>query len=55
MRYRKKYWMIGMDPQQLPPAGWCPVCKQEIWEDGENLCPRCKKLEEENEQCDEQY
>lgn len=31
------------DPQQAAPAGWCPVCGAEIWEDGQELCGRCRR------------
>lgn len=36
------------DPQQRRPAGWCPVCGQEIYADGKNLCPRCEEMEEQH-------
>lgn len=50
------YQMIGVnpsfdflyDPEQARPAGWCPVCGREIFADGENLCRRCKEMEEQN-------
>ena len=29
------------DPQQARPAGWCPVCHMEIWEEGQPLCRAC--------------
>lgn len=32
-----------MDPQQRPPAGWCPACGSEIWEEGKGLCVRCER------------
>lgn len=37
---------ILYDPQQQRPAGWCPVCGREIYAEGENLCTRCKEMEE---------
>lgn len=36
------------DPQMRYPAGWCPVCKREIYEYGQNLCTRCRELETED-------
>ena len=33
------------DPQQRPPAGWCPACGREIYAYGENLCTRCREWE----------
>lgn len=48
MRYRTTYWGVGIDLQQEPPAGWCPVCGREIYADGENLCRRCKEMEEQD-------
>ena len=49
-----RYQMIGIDPdcdflydpQQQRPAGWCPVCGREIYAEGENLCTKCKEMEE---------
>ena len=38
------------DPQQRRPAGWCPICKLEIYAAGENLCRKCKEMEEQNEE-----
>ena len=32
-----------LDPQQATPAGWCPVCGTKIWEDGQELCRRCRR------------
>lgn len=32
-----------LDPQQRPPAGWCPLCGSEIWAEGKNLCTRCER------------
>lgn len=32
-----------LDPQQRPPAGWCPQCGAEIWEGGKELCARCER------------
>lgn len=29
------------DPQQSRPAGWCPVCRREIYADGRELCGSC--------------
>lgn len=43
-----RYYGYMMDPQQMPPAGWCPVCGAEIYAEGENLCTRCKKKEEDD-------
>lgn len=31
------------DPQQFPPAGWCPECGMEIWTPGKDLCTRCER------------
>lgn len=31
------------DPQQQPPAGWCQLCRSEVWAEGEDLCVKCKK------------
>lgn len=31
------------DPQQADPAGWCAECGAEIWEPGEELCFRCRR------------
>lgn len=33
------------DPQQAKPAGRCPCCGAEIWEDGQDLCSRCIETE----------
>lgn len=30
-----------LDPQQKPPAGWCPECGAEIWSPGMSRCTRC--------------
>lgn len=32
-----------LDPQQCLPAGWCPECGAEIWEEGKELCARCER------------
>ena len=48
--------MIGIDPacdhlydyQQSRPAGWCVECGAEIWEDGQELCTRCRRMEDED-------
>lgn len=32
-----------LDPQQRPPAGWCPRCGAEIWAEGKELCTRCER------------
>lgn len=32
-----------LDPQQRPPAGWCPRCGMEIWAEGKELCTRCER------------
>lgn len=32
-----------LDPQQRPPAGWCPQCGAEIWAEGKILCTRCER------------
>ena len=47
---------VGIDPdldylygqQQERPAEWCPVCGREIFTDGENLCTKCKEMEDQN-------
>ena len=47
---------VGIDPdldylydqQQQRPAGWCPICKREIYAEGENLCTKCKEMEGQN-------
>ena len=36
------------DPQMRSPAGWCPVCKREIYAACENLCSRCRETETED-------
>lgn len=36
-------YVYMMDSQQIPPAGWCPICGCEIYAEGENLCSRCRK------------
>ena len=36
------------DPQQAKPAGWCPNCGMEIWEPGQELCTRCRRMEEDD-------
>jgi hypothetical protein len=38
-----RYYGYMMDPQQMQPAGWCPVCGMEIWTEGKNLCTRCER------------
>lgn len=38
------------DPQQQRPAGWCPLCRSEIWEPGHNLCSRCRRCNHGNEE-----
>lgn len=38
-----RYYGYMMDPQQMKPAGWCPVCGMEIWAEGKNLCTRCER------------
>lgn len=40
------YYIEMTDLQQLPPAGWCPVCRREIYAEGKNLCTRCEEAEE---------
>ena len=36
------------DPQQAKPAGWCLLCGAEILEQGQELCVRCRRWEEED-------
>lgn len=38
-----------MDPQQFPPAGWCPICGAEIYAEGENLCEKCREKENDDD------
>lgn len=33
------------DPQQAKPAGWCPICRMEIWTPGKNLCRACEEAQ----------
>lgn len=40
-----KFYEFMTDPQQMRPAGWCPVCGMEIWADGKDLCRRCEREE----------
>lgn len=41
IRKQATFLPYGIDLQQLPPLGWCPVCGSEIYAPGENLCTRC--------------
>lgn len=35
------------DLQQEYPAGWCPGCGREIYEWGQETCPECKGVTDE--------
>lgn len=51
MPVRTTALMPWEDPQDVPPRGWCPRCGREIYEAGKELCDRCEK-ENENENDD---
>ena len=38
---QNKLLLSGIDIQQLPPLGWCPVCGTEVYSQDEDLCSRC--------------
>lgn len=42
-----------IDLQQSSPPGWCPVCRMEIYEEGQNLCSACREQEEREESAED--
>lgn len=34
------------DPQARLPEAWCPVCGREIFREGRDRCPSCRKERE---------